>query len=304
MYTHQCIAPTRVSEQCRCEIIAEECERATVLEETARMLSDGLERDDVLREYVLLRCCIKYHREKLESAPECLGLLVQEYKAVALLQIPPEMLPTSQNIGTISSNLRSGSAYSKTPNFDQFVRYATDPLDSVLDELSCPMPSKYAKNGQVYCFTRPSYPDHLKIGYTSKSAKLRVSQQIRCNPGALLQLYTIFKSPERMERLIHLQMAKHRYKIVRCSYCNRTHHEWFKTSVSEAAQIINDWAEVTKKEPLYDATGFLTERWKQRLEKLEGELTAKVLLDILELEQDQDADLLFLRDFMSMLSLI
>ncbi|EXJ92797.1 hypothetical protein A1O3_01350 [Capronia epimyces CBS 606.96] len=79
-------------------------------------------------------------------------------------------------------------------------------------------------------------------------------------------------------------MAQHRCKIIICTACKRSHQEWFKISTDQAALVLSNWSDLTKRESLYDSNRTLTVRWRQRIESFDGDITARALLDVLDAE--------------------
>jgi hypothetical protein len=296
-----------------------------------------------MRRYILLRCCTKWHRDKLESEPSCLEELVKRLGVEIPAQVvkkPLFSLKPSPSVSQItvkeedevigstakaslfadkprlrsSARLRTDGSSSSTtvqPVYDCFKRYENDPKDSVHSTLTTPLSAKDPRRGQVYCFTRASHPGYVKIGYTSRPVELRMDEWSDCNPDAELQMHVSVAFPERIERLIHLQMAKHRYKIVRCANCGKTHHEWFKVELEHARGVIEDWAEVASRGALYGADGLLSRVWETRVATMRTPITARMLLGTIKVEklpqaplvEDWDGRLAHLRDLFSTMAL-
>ena len=302
--TRKCIAPTKEERRCRWEITPEEYEQARALKARAENAANYRERDRVLAEYILLRCCVQQHRRRLEHAPEVMDELIERYSRDTLPPLAQNFPPAPAPPAPPGKH---ATIPPKTGIFDRFVLYDRDPRESVAIELQLDIPFDYAKSGEVYFFVRPQDPEHLKIGYTGKTADERVSGWRKCYPDAFLGKRAAFAYPNRIERLIHLEMAEHRVKIVRCGRCNGEHLEWFRIGDRDAARIIDEWGEVAAKEPLYDVKGRFSKPWRKRMEGFrawkgeESEVTARALLDFMDVEED--LDLIFLKESMSMLAL-
>lgn len=320
---NRCVAPTARSIRCPWRITYRDLQECLNLESTARNLVDSDERHDVLCNLVLLRCCEQVtHREKLTYDDSgCLDQVAREFgiSIPAKIAVKIEVGETrcrvqhslehalsaedssSKRVSDHRELLPEGPAPRYELRFRRatssanqagivFIPYVTDPKDSVKGDLLCDVPFNYARTGHVYAFTWPSNPDYIKIGYTSNSSQSRVLEWQSCHPGATLCVSIEFDFPKRMERLIHLQMAKHRHKIVKCKNCLKTHFEWFKLSIEDVSQVIQDWEKVNTKEPFYDSTWALTRAWRLRIQSMTNEITAGSLLAILDAEEKQRQD--------------
>ncbi|MCJ1326133.1 hypothetical protein MMC10_002797 [Thelotrema lepadinum] len=302
--TRQCIAPTKEKRRCRWTISFDEFDQARALKAAAENTTTKLDRDNVLEEYILLRCCAEQHRWRLEHAPETMNPLIERYSRDILPPLPQGSLPGPPPSPPPGNNAPASVLQGI---FDRFVPYERDPLESVTTELLRDIPVDYVSEGQVYFFAHPQDAGYIKIGYTGLSADIRLLDWQNCYPSITLGKQAEFAYPKRIEKLIHLQMAEHRVKIVRCGRCDHTHLEWFHVSAGSATQIIDDWVELNAREALYDPERHLTKAWKKRIDGFkawkgeDGELTARALLDFLDIEED--LDLIFLRESMDMLAL-
>jgi hypothetical protein len=77
----QCVAPTQKGRRCSWNIPDDdpddECMKIARLRSTIEGLERGRKRNQLLKEYILLRCCTKWHRDKLQSEPGCCEKLAE-----------------------------------------------------------------------------------------------------------------------------------------------------------------------------------------------------------------------------------
>lgn len=302
-----CLAPTKQKTRCRWTIDDSELAEARKLRRRAQSLPDGVERDDAIEEFILLRCCDRWHRDKLGADKTgCLKLLVKRYGAqfgrrsseyVYAEEVQVEAmsnLTTLLDYGTQRSyqntgmQLRSrtiGSSSLIRSRAPYFVPYKSDPRDSIFQDLLLDIPWDMPAYGEVYSFTWPPHPGFSKIGYSGHSAMRRVEDWQTCHAGATLSHAAKVEYPQRIERLVHLQLAQYRYRIIICTACSRGHEEWFKMASREVNQVITDWTDLTRREPLYGRDRRLTSRWRNRITTFSGIITARGLHDLLDDEE-------------------
>ena len=310
----QCIARTRQGSRCLWDISEEELDEVISLNVEAKGIEIGDERHSILQRLVLLRTCGDFHRQKLEAHPECLDGVAKMYgenihmSTISVIRSaggsqdagqPPAPRRDSSIMTNINGVVRH--RYLLRPRVgdasdvmsDQlslgsrqaiFVPYASDPKDNINDILLSDVPSNYISTGHVYAFIWPSSPEFVKIGYTGKSVSSRILSWQECHPGSILLHSVAFAFPQRMERLVHLQMSTTRHQIIICTHCSGTHFEWFKVSTCEAIQTINAWKELTERDELYSATGKFSERWQKRTAGITDKITARALLSVAEME--------------------
>ncbi len=95
-----------------------------------------------------------------------------------------------------------------------------------------------------------------------------------------------FAFPQRMEELVHLQLADKRYEI-RCSLpsCKSDYYdEWFRCSIEAAKRFVKRWIMVSTIAPIYDIktrqlAAFWTEVLHGSIQPDAVEVTAEVLLE-------------------------
>jgi hypothetical protein len=96
--------------------------------------------------------------------------------------------------------------------------------------------------GYVYAYEVEGNKGFVKIGYTTRSIKVRSAQwRIQCDraPKVLYPLGPTKKIPHanRVEGLC-LAELKHRNMIVICEACPRRHIEWLQIPATEAIAVI------------------------------------------------------------------
>lgn len=317
----RCLAPTTHKTRCKWTISdADMADAARKLNEAKGCLNAQLE-INLLREFVILHCCERHHRHKLEADETgCLERIVMAYKKelkkkLSISQAEPainESTPVTvqlyaspvleiktehqaedyrpiltQNTNRMQTRSQAVTNIVRIPRepgwkFEVFFPYKSDPKDSIREDLLQAVPNRWVPRGEVYSFIWPLHPQFVKIGYTSKSALGRVEYWQKCHPGAILSKRFTVDYPERIERLVHLQLKENRHRIRICISCFRSHEEWFKASTNEVNQVISDWVELANRDYLYERDRTLTRKWRDIVHKIDGEITAKVLLDRLD----------------------
>ena len=318
--SQRCIAPTKDKTRCAWTIDDTALAEAAQKWHNAQQCQDRESQTTLIREFVMLHCCEQQHRHKLQADETgCLDKIVLSYRqspsvvqaidrriksatepllheeAVTTFVTKPKdgaernILSTTTTISTRlgSRSLANSDTIKKRHKSDLavFRPYKSDPKDSVREDLLQNVPIRSAVKGEIYSFTWPSHPEFVKIGFTSRSAEHRIAIWRRCHPGAKLIMATCVNYPERIERLVHLQLAQKRHRICICEVCYKSHEEWFKESAEEVSRVISDWAELMSRDPLYHADRTLKPRWRKMLREIEGEITARTLLDRLNVDE-------------------
>ena len=118
--------------------------------------------------------------------------------------------------------------------------------------------------GSLYIFTWKHLPGYVKVGCAKGDSAKRIEQWAKCYSGAERVHSVNVSFPQRMEELVHLQMAERRYEV----YCDeescklRYHDEWFKCSVEEMKSVVDGWASLATEFELYQAdTRRLADHW-------------------------------------------
>jgi hypothetical protein len=306
-----CIAPTSSGRRCRNTITDDEMNLLLSLEDRAQACSSE-EQSDLLSRALILRTCSNCHREKLMCHGNCIGELVRRQKIarskssehrVHRIEVEHEGLPAIRKDSIIMYSSNELRAHDPAqPNSDVaseildnqqsavFASFLPGPKDNLDLLLSQPVASNQAASGYVYALFWPSEPEFVKIGYAKSSTARRLKTWNKCHQGAEILYSAPFMFPERMERIIHLQLIQRRHYIRACVACGRSHIEWFKISREEAVQIIRDWRDVNKENTLYAPDRALSIWWRLRIYGLTSPVTARSLLTIREAETSVNED--------------
>lgn len=136
---------------------------------------------------------------------------------------------------------------------------------TLLQKLKSPIESNQFEGGVVYLFTWDKQPGFVKIGCAKGLSDRRVAQWAKCYPRLTPNFDMKFDFPQRMEEMIHLELAGKRYEM-RCDIrsCRSEYHdEWFKCSVEEAETLVRRWRSRDDEHTLYDLhSRRLTDYWK------------------------------------------
>lgn len=230
------------------------------LKQAQRLILDLMSHTDdlgTMQRIILLRVCRNTHRKTLERS-EILGVLIHAYKKTYVGPENPMLSIAARNEDL----------------FELF--HSTGRGNTVSDILPKVINQRQAAQGSVYIFNWPRQTRFLKIGYAKRSAEDRVDEWQLCHPEAICLYEAKLAFPERMEKLIHAELACKRYRLrERCSRCGKKHTEWFAVTFEEAQQTIRDWHEIAAS-PLYTEDGGLSRRWSRIVGSL-SQATASTL---------------------------
>jgi hypothetical protein len=277
----------------------------------AQLCSDE-KRSGLLTRALLLRTCSNSHRDKLRYHGKCLEELVRRQKIkysrssehrVHSIEVHHDRLSVSRKDSITMCSLDEPRSYGPTdPDFEValkvienqqptvFTSFLPGPKDDLKMLLVQPVASNQAASGYVYALCWPSEPGFVKIGYAKSSPATRLKIWNKCHEGAEILYSAPFMFPERMERIIHLQLIEKRYRITACVVCGRSHNEWFKMSQDETIQTIRDWETLSEESVLYTPDRTLSVCWRQKIEKSTSAVTARSLLAVLEAETLENED--------------
>lgn len=136
-------------------------------------------------------------------------------------------------------------------------------------KLESPIKDNQFPTGFLYIYTWDSMPGFVKIGCAKTSSAKRVAQWAKCHPALTLAFHTDFIFPQRIEELVHLQLADKRYEVS-CNLpsCKSDYHnEWFTSSVEGARRLLEQWKALAERSPIYDIdTRQLAGFWKKVLQ--------------------------------------
>jgi hypothetical protein len=272
-------------------------------EDQAQLCTDE-KRSELLTKALLLRTCSNSHRDKLRYHGKCLGELVRRHKmkysrpsehrvhpievhhdsSSLLCKVSVTMcsLDEPRSCGPTDPDLEVAFKVVEDQQPTLFTSFLPGPKDDLKMLLVQPVASNQAASGYVYALYWSSEPGFIKIGYAKSSSATRLKKWNKCHEGAEILYSAPFIFPERMERIIHLQLTDKRYRITACGVCGRSHIEWFKMSQDEAIQTIRDWETLCGESVLYTPERTLSICWRQRIEHSTSAVTAQNLLAIME----------------------
>lgn len=251
---HQCLALKNDGSQCCNKVGYSDLDNAT--KRMHRVSKSNETENDLHGIFEFLVC--KLHRKTISSQMDGLcsrfEAKLSRYINTLAIRAPVSTRPSKRNSNT---TLRAK-------------------LESHIEEKQFP-------NGFIYVFRTASDPQFVKIGCSNHSPTARVAQWAKCYPEAKLLLKEAFDFPQRIEELIHLQLADKRVEM-QCdvpSCKSGFHDEWFECSVEEARVVIQDWKKVSTT-PLYDNRQ-LRSVWRDVLQIVNGQdVTAANLLEAKE----------------------
>nr|POE74321.1 hypothetical protein CFP56_70796 [Quercus suber] len=315
----QCIAPTQRGTRCRWLIREEELDEiASLIVELRDTMSINGGRRSIVERIILLRVCGDAHREKLEEKfridESCLdGFVTQFANSLLMIAVSSAESPArsnahidqASNTRVVESEqprhryiLRPRGAVA-APGRDQsltgtrrqiFAPYPSRPGDSMNDVLVSPVPKHFKTTGRIYALTWPSEDGYFKIGYTSNPVDKRIRDLQECHPGIEL-LYSInCPYPERMERLVHLELSSSRHQILICSHCDSTHYEWFRLPQSQIISAMTAWRNLIEHYGLYSNERHLLLPWTRIVESFGTAATAQSLLAARAAEAEAEAE--------------
>ena len=225
----------------------------------------GEELASTMERIIRLRVCNNTHRKKLINASQLklLESLVEAYKEMQVETEPSE------------PQLMLGEE-------ELFERHPPPgPRRTIELILRRTINQRQDEEGMIYIFSWPRKPGLLKIGYAKESAEDRVRTLRHCHPEASLLYKMDVTFPERMEQLIHAELADKRYRLREdCLGCGKRHTEWFAVTLEEAKRVIRDWCGIAAS-PLYTEGRTLSPHWTHIIGKM-PRVTALALSQCLE----------------------
>ena len=211
----------------------------------------------ILAEIAEKCCCGHYHRNKIEGSQMNIQLASRWQN-----EISPEKYPHSATSRKFSENLEIAKPEDKkglmspslleypamshtgavipTAKASIFARHEAWKNDTLLSKLMEPIDSHSTKNGSVYLYTHTEkkFSGFIKVGYTGRATVYdRLYEWADCGHGepVLLKSYNNVRYPERIEQLVHFELASFRYEIKWCKFHERSHIEWFQIHFEVAA---------------------------------------------------------------------
>lgn len=273
-----------------------------------------------LKEYACLKCCNHHHRRAIieNGLAELLADKWQQELAhggsLRLAGIPsiPSAIAKTNTVQELQSNgqtthrtiqtrllSRQEAETGATPTSivatesvrSAFRPYKSSRPQSVSAKLIMPL-TPSSKLGSIYLYVRASSPGYVKIGYSHDVRSRLQEWQRSCGykPILIAALHNV-PHMQKVESLIHYQLAEAWRKEQRCKKCFREHQEWFEIDADDAIKAAGQWCEWMRQAQPYGARGYLKGVWVEELDKLEtrgSPVTAEALLSaharLLELE--------------------
>lgn len=255
--------------QCGCQTTAADLDEAKRL--TVELgLPSGEATDDVLRQIIRLRVCKNGHRQKLEGAEgtEVLDSLVKRYKS-------SWVTTGGYNFILLEKNGQLFEKYRTTKH-------------TVKNLLPRVVSNGRHSCGWIYIFSWPRAQGYLKIGYAVESPGYRTNTWQRCHSGAKLEYSVTVSYPQRMEELIHAELASRRHQLSKsCAHCRKQHSEWFMMTLEEARDVVGNWGTIAAS-PLYTTSRTLSPQWHRIVRGL-SEVTALTLSQSLKQHRVEDS---------------
>nr|POF14343.1 hypothetical protein CFP56_03367 [Quercus suber] len=321
----QCIAPTTSGKQCAWDISDEEVYEIVCLTVELQSTVGTGSQYNILERIMLLRVCGDTHREKLEAKfstdRSCLNRFLMHYMAQVIITaltpqkiaaLFPAQMPGTSAPQSAMRNRKGGLRHrymlrprevgsASRPGLSSpdairqiFVPYPSRPDDNINDVLLSAVPQHFKATGCVYALTWPSEEGYIKIGYSSISVNARLSRWRQCHPGIKVLHSMDCPYPERIERLVHLQLSSLRHQIKICPQCNSTHFEWFRIPDKEVIETMDTWKTLTEHGGLYDTNRNLLSPWVRRIADFDTAITAQGLLEVRRSETHAEAEALAL----------
>ena len=255
----KCIGPTSTGKRCASDIGRASALNAERLRRSLKGLG-GTARREIIWIIIYLHVCPNTHRRNLRSREnDWKDILVDKYEA-AILQACVE-----------DYNLRHDIL---------FFHYVPPAKPDIKAVLLSSVNTKQYHSGFVYAFCWPVERGYIKIGYAKDSVDKRIKKWEDCFPELeLIPLQDKSKVPwpERMEKLIHLELNAQRCSMY-CQLCNADHIEWFKMTAQHASRIIETWTVISTAGQLYGQDGRLSRSWKTIIESCSN-ITADTLFN-------------------------
>lgn len=174
-----------------------------------------------------------------------------------------------------------------------FARHEAFKGETLLSKLMEPINCNSTKNGSVYLYTHTekTFSGFIKVGFTGRSkVYVRLDEWAKCGHGnpVLLKSYNDIRYPERIEQLVHFELARFRYEIRWCKFHGQSHIEWFQIAFEVASLTVHHWSQWMERANPYDRRGTLKSFWKETIVFLTDydiPITAVLMMQIQEIEE-------------------
>jgi hypothetical protein len=298
----QCIAPKKGGARCR-NTVPKDIDQIKSWMKLASATNDRQTITAALKNVVLLRLCRAKHRPKLKDSLDVWDYVTSKYVDSFTkfdpncgLSTPPTTPPRTSSSSPASDSAEPVPAHryetrSKVfvPPRATFTEYKTrqNQTNTLNSKLRASVSTKFPK-GDVYVFAWESEPEFLKIGFSGKSWESRFDEWEAHHPGLAHVCSISVPFPQRIERLIHLELRSFRQLLTNCqgedpsNPCLVGHTEWFKIDEAKAKCTLKAWEKIIKRRALYTDLGHLDEWWAAQLKNHSNEHNSEFLTSLLD----------------------
>ena len=246
--------------------------------------------DDELRDYAVLSCCKRWHRDQVVNE-DIMSELVSRWRNELTEQRRRYILATR-----IATEPRR-----RTPlRFEVY-----NPAPSMLEIISRPLEAhdQDGRQRSLYCASRTSDPGFLKISQHRTASLFRHVEQMQSCSGegnrAKMDFSIKTSNAHRAKNLLYgeLQSSRRQEHTCRDPQCGQKHKDWFEINLNQAKRVMGRWANWMDHAQPYDDEGQLRSQWKHYCQTLDAEgipITSQKLyrawLDGLVEDEDSDED--------------
>jgi hypothetical protein len=246
--------------------------------------------DDELRDYAVLSCCKRWHRDQVVNE-DIMSELVSRWR---------KELAEQRRRNSVETRRAAESRKRTPPRFEVY-----DPMPSMLEIISRPLTAQDQdeRERSLYCASRTSDPGFYKISYHLSGSLFRQVEQMQSCAGAGNSVRMDFSmrtlNARRAQVLLYteLQRSRRQERTCRDSQCKKKHGDWFEINLNEAKRIMGRWANWMDHAQPYDDEGQLRSQWQCYCQVLHAEgspTTSQKLyrawLDGLVEDEDSDED--------------
>ena len=251
-------------------------------------------KDEELREYAELSCCVTYHRAQVRDE-YVMTELVSRWRCELLGQRTQRTVATRSSTASPMRTLHTDDVprslttsrireikychEQACPAPPRFAAFEAQDTNSMLDVLSLPLTDLDRKERSLYCASRTSDPGYHKIGCNATNSLLRRIEKFQSCSGSRSTVRMNFSittiNAHRAKILLYKELQEHRREEQDCQgpQCHKKHREWFENNLNEIKRTIGRWANWMQHAQPYDEQGRLRIPWLRYCETLEREGT-------------------------------
>jgi hypothetical protein len=254
-----------------------------------------------LESYILCLCCMSgnaTHAHRIESAGVLRPLAERWLEEITGRKEAGHTNLTTHDDPPSQSTFPDDLCLERIPCDAEYIPFLTNPNPSecVAKKMLQPIGTNdyESRTGSVYGFGRERSPGFVKIGFTSGSVRIRLSEWAGCGyvPKLLFHIDDV-PNARRVEWLTHYELRNEWRKERWCANCLCPHQEWFEVSVEKAEKVVRDWASFLTKAKPYEVNGSIKCRWEAAVNSMESEgveITAENLLEVYKAEMAADLE--------------